>query len=121
MDRFAPSLARLPSPWLTLHTARWPADLGVTFGADALDQVQGKQRIRQLLADPDMPKPFCAFSPPGKDGACYPESKWNIDVYSKCSRSLCVFLRSLKDAAAQTIGLTTPRSTRSCGNFLSQR
>ena len=70
------------------------SDFGITFGSDALDQAQGKERIRQLLADPDMPKPFCAFSPPGKDGACYPESKWNVDVYSKCSRSLCVFLPS---------------------------
>eukprot|EP01046_Picozoa_sp_COSAG06_P036350 COSAG06_NODE_3998_length_4675_cov_11.970935_4_plen_265_part_00 len=37
------------------------SDLGVTFGSDTLDQVQGKERIAALLADPDMPHPFCAF------------------------------------------------------------
>ena len=56
---------------------------GITFGADKLDQVQGKERIKTLLADPDMPKPFCAFTPPGKDGSCFDESKWNIDIYNR--------------------------------------
>ena len=79
---------------------------GITFGADEMDQVQGKERIKTLLADPDTPKPFCAFTPPGKDGACWDESKWNIDIYNMGVFRYRLYIINMENAIMLT-GITS--------------
>ena len=67
------------------YSTNW-TDFGVVFGADADDQKLGRKRIAEWLKTcPDAlvcTNEFCPNDPPGREGSCWNEDQFGVDVYN---------------------------------------
>jgi hypothetical protein len=63
------------------YSENW-TDHGVVFGTDAYDQVLGRQRIQQWMANPCSATFFCASDPVGRGGKCFAPEQYKVDVYN---------------------------------------